>query len=572
MIRTRVIRVSLEGLSDDTKGRPSSELMSSKRIRRIGLELGLVLLLLAVTLFLQRASGAYSSAFGAEPDEASHYVTAVMIRDYIAQGFPGNPLTFAKNFYLHYPRVAFGLWPPLFHVVSGVWMTIFGVGRTSVLFLLVAFTVSWAWVLYRAATSLVGSYGAALSALLLVLLPITQRYTSSVMIDVPLAMTMLLAMLAYGRYLVSERALDAALFGLFAALALLVKYNSLALILLPPLCVILTGRYYLLRTKAFWLPAFVVLLIAGPWYVTVRRLVFYAAEPGSGLSPFGLGSLVTSAQGIVWVAGPVVFVLGLIGGVLLALRRLRSPETSNPNLWALYSVSTAMVLAVFLFHVFYPLFETRYSLPAAPALILLSWATIDFVRSRTRHARWLVAVGSLLLVVQTVLIFQVPRKTGAAYVTTANAVLHDGLQTNGAVLVSADASGEGMLTAEFVMSDRRPDHYVVRASKMLATQTLMRDNYHLLYTSPKKLMTALDSIPISYVIMQQCPPGSCGEHEKLLALTAQQYPDRFWPMQVIPAENGAPISIYRIKGNEGKPARALSIDMAPTLGTTLRLE
>ncbi|HSE20457.1 MAG TPA: glycosyltransferase family 39 protein, partial [Pyrinomonadaceae bacterium] len=344
--------------------------MSSKRIRRIVIELGFISLLFAVTVCLQRASGAYTSAFGAEPDEASHYVTAVMIRDYILHGLPHGPVSFAKNFYLHYPRVAFGLWPPLFHILSGLWMVVFGVSRNSVMFLLAAFTVCWAWIFYRLACSVIGSYGAAISALLLVLLPETQRYTSSVMVDIPLALAMLLAMRAYGRYLISEKISDALLFGLFAALALLVKYNAFALVLLPPLCVVLTGRYHLLRTKTFWLPALVVPLIAGPWYVAARRLVLYAAEPGADRAPLGLSSVVTSATGIIVVAGPVIFGLALIGAFLISLSRHRPLETNNSDARTLFSVSAAMVLAVFLFHVFYPLFEIRYSLPAAPALIL----------------------------------------------------------------------------------------------------------------------------------------------------------------------------------------------------------
>ena len=124
------------------------------------------LIILLVTLSLQWGSGAYSAAFGAEPDEAGHYVTGVMIRDYIARGLPGNPVTFAKDFYIHYPRVAFGLWPPLFHLLSGVWMLAFGANRTSILFLLVAFTTAWAFIFYRISRTTLGTIGAAVSAVL----------------------------------------------------------------------------------------------------------------------------------------------------------------------------------------------------------------------------------------------------------------------------------------------------------------------------------------------------------------------------------------------------------------------
>lgn len=32
-----------------------------------------------------------------------------MIRDYIANGFPASPMKFAEEYYVHYPKVAFGM-------------------------------------------------------------------------------------------------------------------------------------------------------------------------------------------------------------------------------------------------------------------------------------------------------------------------------------------------------------------------------------------------------------------------------------------------------------------------------
>ena len=35
-------------------------------------------------------TGAYHAEFGSHPDEAAHYVTGLMVRDYLASGLPGN--------------------------------------------------------------------------------------------------------------------------------------------------------------------------------------------------------------------------------------------------------------------------------------------------------------------------------------------------------------------------------------------------------------------------------------------------------------------------------------------------
>jgi hypothetical protein len=165
--------------------------------------------------------------------------------------------------------------------------------------------------------------------------------------------------------------------------------------------------------------------------------------------------------------------------------------------------------------------------------------------------------------------FALPAKKTGAYVGAAEAVLASGLSPNGAVLISANAVGEGMLTAEFVMRDHRPGHYVVRASKVLATQTLMGDNYRLKYHTPEEIMTVLDSIPIGIVVLQECARGECGEHENLLNKAASRYPERWRLSSVIPSETGSPIRIYQITGNEGKAVQKLSIDMTYTLGTSV---
>jgi hypothetical protein len=39
-------------------------------------------------LLLQWAGGSYHAEFGGYPDEPAHYLTALMIRDYITSGFP----------------------------------------------------------------------------------------------------------------------------------------------------------------------------------------------------------------------------------------------------------------------------------------------------------------------------------------------------------------------------------------------------------------------------------------------------------------------------------------------------
>src|SRR5271165_727018 len=89
--------------------------------------------LLALTIALQMKSGTYASEFGHEPDEPAHVVSALMVHDYLAARFPGSPLRYAETYYIHYPKVAIGIWPPLFHTMAALWMLIFPATHGSLL-------------------------------------------------------------------------------------------------------------------------------------------------------------------------------------------------------------------------------------------------------------------------------------------------------------------------------------------------------------------------------------------------------------------------------------------------------
>src|SRR4051794_28093637 len=101
-----VIETDLAGLS------------SQRHPPGIRVTLFVLLLFLAVTVLLQWLSGTYQSDFGGYADEPAHYVTGLMVHDYIATGFPGRPQQYAENYYLHYPKVALGHWPPVFYLMQ----------------------------------------------------------------------------------------------------------------------------------------------------------------------------------------------------------------------------------------------------------------------------------------------------------------------------------------------------------------------------------------------------------------------------------------------------------------------
>src|SRR5215467_5629016 len=174
----------------------------------------------ALAVVLQYSSGAYRDDFSGFNDEPSHYTTALMVRDYFAAGFPRGAMRFAENFYVHYPKMALGHWPPAAYVVFGVWMILFGGGRIPALLLLALFTALSTLLLFLAARRVLSLASAHLIALGFLLLPIVQMHFNMVMLESPLTLASLAAVLALVRLIERDRWRDAVWFGLLTGTAI----------------------------------------------------------------------------------------------------------------------------------------------------------------------------------------------------------------------------------------------------------------------------------------------------------------------------------------------------------------
>ena len=77
---------------------------------------------LALALVMQIWVGAYRTERGNFPDEAGHFMNGMLVRDYLTDGLGENPMQFARQYYLNYPKIAPGMWPPLYHGLLGIFL------------------------------------------------------------------------------------------------------------------------------------------------------------------------------------------------------------------------------------------------------------------------------------------------------------------------------------------------------------------------------------------------------------------------------------------------------------------
>lgn len=450
----------------------------------------------AAVLALQLAGGAYANEFGGHPDEAGHYVTGLMMRDYALSRDWSSPMHFAQNYYVHYPKVALGHWPPVFYLAQATWTIPFGPSRASVMLLMGTLTTALAGTLYHVVARRHGRLSGLVAALVLVGLPVTQDLTGVLMADVPVALLSFWAALAFARYLDGGRWRDSTAFGVLAGLTILTKGNGIFMALVPPLALVLSGRWRLLARPSFYWPAALVCALCGPWFA-------FASTPKmlDGISQKEVG-FAYMLKGL-WYYGQLhnTFGYGVACLAIVGLTEHRRRFGGDHAVLGLTAVMAAMVLGVVLVSCAVPVgFEARYFLPTVAPLLVLA---ADGVKVLARHLlpsrrAWLDFAAFAAIACE---MFTVSGSTYRGFSGVARDILTRPDLAGAVALVSSDAEGEGMFIAEVAGSERRPGHVVLRATKALARVSWAGLDYEPIYRTAAEVVEYLERVPVHLVVV-----------------------------------------------------------------------
>jgi 4-amino-4-deoxy-L-arabinose transferase-like glycosyltransferase len=449
-------------------------------------------------------------------------------------------MSYAENYYAHYPKVALGHYPPAFYALEGGWLCAFPVTRASVLWLMAALAGSFGTMLFSTARQRAGPLPAAVGVAGLALaLPLTQSLTSVVMADLLVAILVFLSALSLVRYMERERWIDSLAFGLLAAAAMMTKGSAVFLALLPPPAILLTGRYRLLAKGSLWLAVVPVLLICGPW------LWLTAGISAEGMNERGWSEHLRSAlpyfpRQFARVFGFTLLIPAAAGTVRVL--RPRSPE--REPFWAVM-VAVPLCLVAFLCAVPAGL-EARYLLPAVPSVLLLAasgaeWPLSLLERRRRSAAAW--GIGFAVIGLFACETFTVPRKGFDADRALPRALADLAGQGDGTLnlLVSSDARGEGAIVSEVAMlDDRRPSHTVARSSKVLAESDWLGRGYREAFESDDQLRSFLAETRFDAILIDETIPEIfLRPHHTRLARVLQS--DATYTRVVAKPANGIPV-------------------------------
>jgi Dolichyl-phosphate-mannose-protein mannosyltransferase len=572
-----MIRLERLILMETPKPRMSIDRVASMRPRQGVREcVAVVVLFWMLAVGLQWKAGAFTAEFGSNPDEAAHYVTGVMIRDYLVSGHLASPMAYATHYYSHYPKVALGVWPPFFHIVEALWTLIFTASKTSVLLLEALIAAALAASVYRVLRRQYSRVAASAGGAMFLLLPLVQDSTQAVMVDGLVALLAFWAMIYLVAFIQSERTRDAVIFGIFAALCVATKPNGVALAFLPVITILITRRFDLLKRRGLYYAAGIVLVIGGPW--EVLAIWFFSRSGGvphpSLIGRFQLliyyGRVILSALG--WGLAPFFLV-----GLALFLSRIRRDPKTEPMLSGAFS----LLLSVWVYHVLIGIDDARYMLSALPAAILFTVYGFAWVARSLPLSSIPVAVRATVLGVLVAAFFlpkawAVPAKQHWGLDRAAHFLLANQEFADEDFLIVATPCGEGAFVAEVVTHDHRPDHVVLRGTKVLSSSTWHGTNFKFLYPTPEALRAFLDRAPISVVVVdsRSSETGYCRTVKSMFELqretTQALNSDPNWTLREIAPDFAGSypgLNLYTRVGPQ--PTGEINSDLRYTLGTNV---
>lgn len=495
------------------------------RFSRQALRVGVFLV---CALLSQWHKGAYRSEL-VDFDEAGHFVTGLVMRDYMLHGLLKPPLAFARDYYTHYPMLALGHWPPVFYVAQALWMIVFPATRNSVLVmmaLLAAMLAEWTYLLLRGRY---GSVGAWCGSLTLLALPGVMTFDAEIMTEIPQALLLLGATVALGKYFDRGEAMPALQFGAWSAAALLAKGSGLALAAVPVIGVALTGRWRLLRSVWFWAPALIVLLVAGPWYLLAPEALYQNTTLLGGPR---LAVRRLQFPPMLWTPqfGWTISALACAGLVITLVRAIRGVRFDGGQ-----ASAVGLVIGASVFPFFFAVWENRHQIEAAPAFILLAAGGLSSLgsllpwRASPRTSAAILIGGAAVTLAWNVAFTPVQPELG--YRRLVQAIMRADGEPIESILILSDGQGEGAFITELAQLDARPGRFILRSSKILYQLILTRKGGRRRYffETQTQLDQLLANVPLQLVVLDRVRLPN-DPHEELLSRTLSASPDvwRAW--------------------------------------------
>ncbi len=473
----------------------------------------------------------YQGGLGAgfsEADESSHFLNTFLIWRYLSEGIPGNPLAFAQDLYLSYPKISIGHWPPLYYALVAPFYFVLpfepatamtvnvltAMAPAALIALVVLRFATWRWALF--------------AGLLYALVPLVLKSERFFHLDQAVAAVGLGGAIVWARFARAPSYRWAMFYGVLAGAAILIKGNGWILGLVPAFHIALSGRWGLLADRHTFSGAAVALAIAVPWQLVTLKI----SADGFGFDPgldFALTALRFNLVAMWNNLGAAGFVIAA-GALVVSFRRsYRDTEFRHAG-----EICGALVLAALALQSIIPVaLVDRYMAPAIAAEVIL--VVMGLVMAQRSGMFPGGIVPRSLIAVTAVAALALP---GAMFLwnDTPKADLRMDQAAAAAIskrqpritVIDGSSGAEGAFIAEVAVRDAGRSNYVVRASKLLSRSNYLGGDYELIAETPVATTAVLQELGVGAVVLERRPGMAPYPHGVILlqALEAEGSPFR----------------------------------------------
>jgi hypothetical protein len=457
---------------------------------------------LAVAIGMAEMAGARAWLAGfSGADEPSHFLNGYFISSYLKAHFGANPLAFATDYYVHYPKISIGHWPPAYYGILGL------------LFLVIPATYPWVFGVnvlmaslpalgVAAALARLGGRTVAVAGVVAFMLtPLVAEGQIMFMVDQPLAACMLAATATWIAYAERQTWARAIGFAALAALAVLIKGNGWVAVLIPVAHLALTNRWRLLLSVKLLVAAVLGALAVVPWYLVTAKIAADGFNYQMGW-PYAWHALRANLTFLADNVSPLGAALALFA--VVAEWRVRK---ADPSRWNIVAGIVALILATLALQSIVPVdIVDRYMAPALPAVVVLAllgaWRLLTLNMAAGRKPLRMVAATIVLvcmLAPGVLHLAQRPPKSDVGAEAVAALIAPGAAPV--VTVVDGAAGYEGSVIAASAVHDPHLRNYLVRSSKMLADSNFMGSSYSLKFAGNAGVLAELARLGVQNVVL-----------------------------------------------------------------------
>lgn len=452
-------------------------------------------------------------------DEPSHFLNGVFVGTYLKQHVLSNPLAYAVDYYIHYPKISIGHWPPAYYGFLGLLFLV--VPPTAGHAFLINLVVSALPVMaVAAALARISGRRAALAGVVLyVQTPLVVEGFNFFMLDQILAALAVAATAAWLGYVERQTWGRAGAFAALFTSAVLVKGNGWLLMFVPACYLLLTRAWEVMKAPALYVALLMTAGIVVPWYWLTSGIAAdgfnYHAGPAYAALALRV-NLATVNSNLTWLA------MLLAAIATLAWYRRRQEQAMQ---WRIVCACLSLMLATLTLQSLVPVdIVDRYMAPLLPALIVLAVAGLaevhHWVVGYQRQRGWGVLVmtfGTAILFMPGMLhLYGRQQKVDFRLAAIVPVLSHSA--TGEIYLIDGTAGAEGAFIAEMAVRDPHLMNYVVRASKLFAESDFMGTRYRLKLSTPQQVLDRLHGLGIENIVVVRDKGGKVFPHSVQLAM------------------------------------------------------